>query len=784
MSGGSGVVVNTQIGGERPPDVSNPFTQLYVDLLQDIFISIDKPPRFALPIGFNTEIIPLEHHENDEITKKYKIVSDSIDETQDLTVFSPEVSYTSMNIYLQKKFLINQINESVDVNTAGQIMMSDIIKTTNTYIVNALNKSYPNSQTFIEQGLKISVDPITLLYNCYVKDLNVYPVFPIEITITANNQFIRNGLQDIIYQIKHNKNLVSDLCNIPAYEILYVYIVILIRKMPEAKNMFDKFKPYEYKVGNEFPKFNITSEYSNDNTSVKLNFYMVHYNTRNIAEFNFLLGSIIITADVVNTITYNINDMPQNIVTNIITPTLIYDEEVLKKVVENYNTKTDAIVNTETEDIIKKYLNGNTYSSTCLIGVDLTNLCISKHNKFYSVYQKMFAPPNNKIPLFVFVKTMSSLLVKYLEPKQNLNILSVGINPTNNFIDNWKNTATSLLMYPVGVKMIGADITPVVLNNDTGAVYYNLVSQKLGNSILKAKGIGIYLDDQYVYFFKEETNLLKLAYPKFVNPNTYKMYGGVIEPTGPSKRMINKMLRGAPSLALFTVNEKGLVDFGKLKDKNIYLYKQYPVYRYGSMFIRDAICYNQSGEGHEIIEINYPFGPALEACTEIDSTILDTDGDSISIYNTKYDTALTLIDDSTLSNLINSFSDPSNKPKIYYIDIDDSDDIDDIDDIDDNNADETGIDDYADGDGATNTVTKSMIEKTNLLSKLYWPISEENVDKAATAAGKGGRKHHKTKKYIKLKKNTHTIGKSILKNKKTTIKLKLRSKHTITNKRL
>ena len=659
----------------------------------------------------------------------------------------------------------------MDVNSAGQIIMSSIIKIIKSYIVYNLTRSYPNNN--IESYLKISVDPITLLNNFYIPTRkkrkkysdNVYPVFPIEITITTNNQFIRNGLQEIINRIKHNRNLVYDLFNIPCFEILYLYIVNLIQNSTQTVLQTSR---YEQRSG-VFPKFHINHDYSNDDKTLHLKFYMIYYD-KNIPDVHFLLGSIIITVDVVNTITYNMNDVPQNmIVTNIITPTLVYNDDVLNEAVVKYNKRTD-VPNIKNTDMIKQYLNGKDTSSMFLAEIDIKNLCISKYNNFYSIYQKLFAPPNNSMTSHNFVKIMYTLLVKYLEPKQELNISTVGINPLNNFIENWKITSQTLLMFPISAlsethydenSLDASDKQPPPVLDSYSPIYYtNLVSPDNMRDILSKTTDNPIEKINNIYYFK--------VLPLKKMPQS----GGVVY----DKDLFVKKIRNEFSpFALFTLNTDkiykstgSLFNFDKLKDKNIYLYKKNQVYRYNDIFIRDAICYSQAEEAIDTIEITHSFGPALEAFTEIDSTLLDTAGDCISVYETKYDTSLTLIDDSTLSNLINSFitTDSSSVViKRYY-----NDDEDDSD----------GDEESKEGDdNAANTVTPKMIAASVRLNSI---LTTQISDKKP--AGKGGRKHHKTKKYIKIKKNTHTIGKSILKNKKTTIKLKLTSKHTITNKRI
>jgi hypothetical protein len=470
---------------ERPPnffdkieiiDYNNDFigTILYDIFESNLNIVEKKLPKISIPIGFEKyrfirEIVKI--YPNIDLT----IINTKYTFSRNLTIGGPTYkTFTSLKDYIGISVKNTNLLTNIDINTANQFLMTNFLQTFYKILFTDIQNATRGTNVDVYNNIKVSVDPCTIVENIHIKDsaniFNKYPVYPIEITMCCNeNNFYKNILKEIIKRyiqnIKQLEALLLDHNDI----IFYNYIVYIINVMWNDKDVLKHINEQSIlSKGKYFRRFsqdllinNVEIVVNTDEIkeTLKLSFVVVYRD--NINRIN--IGSIIVSSsDNLYKYSLNTRELGNSIFTNIIGYPIIYNNDVFKKFLNNYNFRDQDI-----EALAQKFssiIDGE-YSSFCsmLWNQQINAIYISPLNKNYKYYKIMIDKKKTETGSRN-VETINNLLecvvkANILAFKDKFEVYKnyIGINLNESLLDIWNDIIINMLLYPL---FVDSSITP------------------------------------------------------------------------------------------------------------------------------------------------------------------------------------------------------------------------------------------------------------------------------------------------------------------------------------
>lgn len=685
-----------QSGGDFV-DYSNDFIG---KILHDLVVSrlnieSGNKPLVSIPNGIKrTDFIRLYYQDNMSVYENTfpDSIKDTIDEkynfVTNISYFKSDSTYISLNSmkdYISSQNKINNILINNDINTANQFLMSCFLLQIYKIIFLDLQKSTLQDDSIVHKNIIVSVDPLTLSQNVINpedKRMNRYPVFPIEITITCNeNIFYKNILKEIIKTYINNINLLLELIistEYNYYAVLYNYIVYIVNilnyyqtcnNLQEINSNSVLYKGQYYRKYNHdllYEKIEIESDYDENMDTLKLVFKI-----RTSRNEYFKIGTIIISSSD-NLYKYGFNE-PEQIATNIIGIPILYDTGVFEfflkeyrvpdETIKFYSNKFDEVINTP----------NNMNFCNILWNQNMKNIYISEYNKFYKYYKNELnqlkkTESNNLITLTQFLHCINRVYINELKDKYKIYKDFIGIENKDLFM-KWESIINNLIYFPIFDKNIDKDknknIMPTFMpyNSNGFTNIYNNYLLNLYNQHLfvNHKNVINVEELRQNNFSSVRNNLPKVS----LGPNS----GG--GPPGDSydSKDIKKYVSSNSFNNIIKLNDTDtkqlLVYNDDFKNIEIEEFTNKSLPKYGTNIYYENNTVSQVDEGITKVYISELSLDGIEL-TEKDNIMLLEGGENISFLSYPVDTKLSDIDNDSIFNIINNFPNKDKVVKINY----------------------------------------------------------------------------------------------------------------------
>jgi hypothetical protein len=682
-------------------DYNNDFigTILYDIFESNLNIVKKELPKISIPIGFEKyRFIPEKEKTYPNIdlrtiNKKYTF-------SRNLTIIEGPIykTFISLKDYMGISVQNTNLLTNIDINTANQFLMTNFLQTFYKILFTDIQNATRGTNVDVYNNIKVSVDPCTIVENIHINDsdneiFNKYPVYPIEITMCCNeNNFYKNILKQIIKRyiqnIKQLEVLLLDHNDIVFYNyIVYVVNIMWINndnlEYINKNSLLSKGK-YFRRFSQELLINDVEIVVNTDEIkeTLKLSFFVVYRD--NINKIN--IGSIILSSsDNLYKYSLNTTEIGNSIFTNIIGYPIFYNNDVFKKFLKNYN-----FLDQDIEALAQKFssiIDGE-YSSFCsmLWNQQINAIYISPLNKNYKYYKiiidkKITETGSRNIEtinkLLVYVAKANILAFKdKFEVYKNY----IGINLNENLLDIWNDIIINMLLYPLFVdSRIASDVD------------IDLIDMKFLPPI--KKGVeNIYNDYRLL---REDIDLSELIAGNFrdvtidsgklkKNPILTLSRGGGDEDDDNGLNVSVKQLQDNGDdhvheddimfyLSINSFNESIIVNTNQQKTNKALLYSddvknidvqnitQITLGKYGTNFYYEPNIVSQVDEGF-LVSINID-QLSLEGIQSMnyDEIMYAEIGDPIVELNYKIDTEMEGIDDVSMFNIINNYSEKTIK---------------------------------------------------------------------------------------------------------------------------
>ena len=675
-----------QSGGDFV-DYSNDFIG---KILHDLVVSrlnieSGKKPLVSIPNGIKrTDFIRLYYQDNmpvSEHTFPGSINLSTIDMkfnfVANISIFKSDPTYITLNSmkdYISSQIKINNILINNDINTANQFLMSYFLSNIYKLIFLDLQNSTNHDDSIVYKNIILSVDPLTLSQNVITpgdKRMNRYPVFPIEITITCNeNIFYKNILKKNIKKYINNINIIkSILYNDGRNVVLYNYIVYIVNilnynqdcnNLEQINSISRLYKGRYYRKYNDdliFRDFEIETDYDENMDTLKLVFKIIY--TLNNRNKYFKIGTIIISSSD-NLYKYGFNE-PKNISTNIIGIPILYDSNVFLNFLKDYQVSSGGI-----EYFLHKFdqeiniPNRNYFN--ILWNQNMENIYISEYNKFYKYYKnelnQLKTLSNNLITPTDFLVCVNRVYVNELKDKYKIYKDFIGIE-NKDLIMKWESIINNLIFFPIFDKNIDKNIDTNIIPTTTFMPYNSNGFTNIYNTyLLQHNRINVReLGDEN--FSSVRNKLQKIPIDSISG-------GG---PPGDSydSKDIKKYVSSNSfnnTIKLNDTDTKQLLVYNDdLKNIEIEEFTNKSLPKYGTNIYYENNTVSQVDEGITKVYISELSLDGIEL-TEKDNIILLEGGENIYFLSYPVDTKLSDIDNDSIFNIINNF--PNKVVKINY----------------------------------------------------------------------------------------------------------------------
>lgn len=474
--------IKTQSGGEGLIDYTNDFIGkiLWDIILSRLNIESGNPPLISIPTAKNiTEAFKYREEKNNGNTILNEHVVDyiidstvniKIDYTMNISMYK-EPSYlflNSMKSYITSQIKLSNIIANNDINTANQFLMSYYLDVIYKLIFTDLQNSTYVSSDLLEKNIIVSVDPLTLSQNLFdsrseYKHVNNFPVFPIEITITCNeNKYYKNMLKKITKKYINNIAFLKKALLSGYDETLYNYIIYIVNilnidfthsefttsklnNLEEINRKSPFYKGFYYRKHNNnliYNNIEIQTDYNQNMDTLKLEFYNKTTKTTN-GEY-LKMGTIIISSSD-NLYKYGLEGDNKMISTNIIGIPILYDTGVFTNFLSEHGIGSDSIPSIV--GMFDKTINMNNDFCSILRNINTKKLYISEYNKFYKYYKNEFT--SKQLTPTRFMGSVIEVCKNEFKDKYEIYKNFIGNKLNDNIFNQWVSVIIQLIYVPV-----------------------------------------------------------------------------------------------------------------------------------------------------------------------------------------------------------------------------------------------------------------------------------------------------------------------------------------------